>query len=107
MSEAAEDITHQPVPPAIKKRRKQQRRRTAAPATKVAPFRAPDEFAGMTETDCCDECGPDRCVISGINICGHPFKGGQIPHGNQPAFERLMRAKKALAQRKLDPTKLG
>lgn len=35
------------------KRRKPQRRR-AAP--KAEPFRAPEEFAGMTPTDCCDAC---------------------------------------------------
>lgn len=58
MAEAAEAIEHteQPTP----RKRTAKRRRRAAPrrqhAEEAAPFRAPDEFAGMTATDCCDAC---------------------------------------------------
>lgn len=96
MSEPAEQTTEQPKPP-----RKQRKRRGAV--RKVVPFKAPEEFAGMTETECCSACKMERCVISGVGFCGHPFKGGQIPQGDQAALERLNRAKKALARRKLDP----
>ena len=33
-------------------------------------------FAGMTETNCCDDCNVDGCVISGRPYCAHPRKGG-------------------------------
>lgn len=34
------------------------------------------EFDGLTVANCCDNCAPTRCVISGIGVCMHPHKGG-------------------------------
>ncbi len=70
----------------------------------VVPFKAPEEFAGMTVTECCLACKPDSCVISGVGICAHPNKGGLQPTlARDPSrLERYGRAQKALAQQKLD-----
>lgn len=35
-----------------------------------------DNFAGLTAQECCKACTAERCIISGINVCSHPAKGG-------------------------------
>ena len=99
MSDAAtEQVTAEP-----KKKRGRPARR---PARTVIPFKAPDEFAGMTATECCIACKPDRCVISGMNVCAHPNKGGLQSSLMQKAdaMERYTRARKVLAHQKIDLT---
>ncbi len=54
-------------------------------------------LAGLTVKDCPKECGPDKCVISGKPICGHPRKGSQIDMSDPAAIERLQKAQKKLA----------
>ena len=34
------------------------------------------DLSGMSETNCCDACNKDGCVISGSFYCAHPKKGG-------------------------------
>jgi hypothetical protein len=34
------------------------------------------DLSGMSETNCCDACTKDGCVISGQFYCAHPRKGG-------------------------------
>jgi hypothetical protein len=101
MSDAAEKIgpEQQPAPG---KRKTRRRTRHKATGDKVVPLKVPDEFSGMTEVDCCGGCNAERCVISGANVCGHPFKGGQIPPGDDAAMARSLRAKKVLAHRQID-----
>jgi hypothetical protein len=95
------ETNEKPVTPA--KPRKKRRRHTAPRAAK--PVNAPAEFAGLTEIECCASCNADRCIISGINVCGHPFKGGQIAPNDSAALARSIRAKKVLAHRRIDLTK--
>jgi hypothetical protein len=87
--------------PAAPKRKRKARKspRRASPAVKV-----PAEFAGLTATTCCDGCNPDGCVISGINVCAHPFKGGlQSAQLNQhETVKRFDRAKRVLAGQKIN-----
>lgn len=85
--------------PKAKPKRKYKRHAAAKP--KVA---APPEFEGITPTDCCSGCGPDKCVITGIALCGHPFKGGLQPAlmGKPDVVARFTRVKKALAHQKID-----
>jgi hypothetical protein len=53
-------------------------------------------FAGMTETNCCDDCNKDGCVISGQFYCAHPRKGGlHAPQMQDP--EALKRYRTAIA----------
>ena|SRR5271166_6853814 len=101
MSDIAETI--EPTPAAPKKKRGRPPRR--APRT-VVPFVAPDEFAGMTATMCCNACTPERCVISGVNVCAHPNKGGlQSGLMNKPDVAACyLRARKALEHQKIDLT---
>jgi hypothetical protein len=98
MNDTAEHI--EPPTPA-KPKRPYTRRAKHKPAA-AKPLKVPDEFAGLTEVECCNDCNANRCVISGINVCGHPMKGGQIRTGDGAAEGRFMRAKKALAHRKID-----
>lgn len=58
-----------------------------------------DELGGINATECPFDCSPERCVISGINVCSHPNKGGQQAEVmNDPeALKRYNRARKILA----------
>src|SRR5229473_8659786 len=82
--------------PAKKKAKKRAFPRTRADA-KPAPA-IPTQFAGITTTECCDGCNKDGCVISGMNYCAHPFKGGlqSAQMQDQDALKRFNRAKGAL-----------
>jgi hypothetical protein len=59
----------------------------------------PDEFPGLTATDCCTACNQtDGCIISGMNCCLHPRKSGLQPiHQTMPdVLRRYERARKRL-----------
>lgn len=58
--------------PAIKPRRKPGRK----PKPKLAPAPKVDKFAGLTARKCCDACTAERCVISTVAACKHPFTSG-------------------------------
>lgn len=58
-----------------------------------------DDLGGLTSTECPFDCSPERCAISGQNVCSHPNKGGmQAVVMNDPeALKRYQRARKLLA----------
>jgi hypothetical protein len=89
--------------PAKKKAKKRAfpRARIEAQATAA---KVPSEFVGITTTECCDGCNADGCVISGINVCAHPMKGGlQSAQMRDPeALKRFNRAKGALRDQMID-----
>lgn len=91
-------MTETPAPAEKPKRKYQRKNRVAA-----KPAAVPSEFAGMSPTDCCDGCGPKHCVISGIGVCAHPFKGGLQAElrGDAKAMSRYLRAKEALGEAKI------
>ncbi len=84
----------EPTPAAPAKPKRAQKRRAAAPPAKA------DEFAGMTATDCCAACNENRCVITGINACGHPYKASHPTLGPQ-VQAKITRAKKRLRHQKI------
>lgn len=101
-------------------RARNKEKREAAAAKKEAkavtppPAKKPDEFAGLTDLDCCDGCDQgagDRnvCVISGRPYCAHPFKGGlhATQKVNQDAMKRFNAAKSILKDSRLNPDKIG
>ncbi len=98
--EATEQPTEVLVP--AKKKRKPPVRRKRATAAKAEPV--PAEFAGITATDCCEACKPDKCAITGVGICGHPLKGGLQPlFQTQPeVVARYSRAQRVLRHARLD-----
>ena len=85
------DVPEKPVAKPKKKARKRQVR-TKPQATTLA-------YPGLTETNCCNTCGPEGCTISGQSYCAHPRKGGlhfwQMQDG--AALRRLQSAQKQLA----------
>jgi hypothetical protein len=87
--------------PAAPKRKRKVRKSPSrvSPAAKV-----PAEFSGLTATTCCDGCNPDGCVISGVNVCAHPFKGGlqSAQLGEHETVKRFDRAKRVLAGQKIN-----
>ena len=87
--------------PNPKPKRKQTRRRKVSAA---APKQAPAEFAGLSPTDCCNDCDKKHCVISGVDVCGHPMKGGlqAAQMGEADTVKRYQRAKRFLANAKLE-----
>jgi hypothetical protein len=68
-----------------KPRRKKAKARAKPRATATAPAsETKDEpFGGLNATECSYDCTPGKCVISGMNLCGHPNKGG----GSQAAIQ--------------------
>lgn len=83
-----------------KKRRHRPARKRAAPA-KPQP---PDEFAGLSLTNCPAACRADHCVISCEPVCAHPRKGGLqgTKQYDQAAVARFTRAKNMLAKAEID-----
>jgi hypothetical protein len=61
------------------------------------------DLDGLTGTDCPYECGPEKCCITGLNVCGHPNKGGlQAASMQDPAvLRRFNEARKILARENL------
>ena len=108
MSDPAETVTETEAPTAKPKPRRRRKQHRATSGEKVVPLKVPDEFAGMTETECCAGCKADRCVISGSGACAHPMKGGLQPAQmtEAAAMARFNRAKKVLAHRKVDLTNM-
>lgn len=103
MSEPAENFNPaEPVAPAAPKPKRGRRRAAPRAKAKVVPFKAPDEFAGMTKLDCCTACKPDRCVISGSNYCAHPFMSGLQSITDPQIVARFGRAKASLAHQRID-----
>lgn len=63
-----------------------------------------DEFGGLTATDCPYDCSVERCVISGLNVCGHPRKGSLQPavQRDPEAMRRYNASRKILAHQAVD-----
>ncbi len=93
----------------VPKKQKRKYTRRAQPNLKVVVPKA-SPYAGMTEQDCPAACTQNRCVITYIDFCGHPLKGGPQPNmladpvNGPPMMRRFNEAKKILAGRKLDAT---
>lgn len=62
------------------------------------------DLTGISASDCPYDCTAERCVISGLNICGHPFKSGlQGALAAQPdVAARYSKARKMLHKQKLN-----
>lgn len=101
---AGQQLTDPPKPKRKYRRRKPARAPRAAAAAKPSPPSADGEFAGLTPMNCCDDCNPAKCVITGHFVCGHPHKGGlQAADMMKPeTLQRFNRAKKYLAQQAVD-----
>ena len=58
-----------------------------------------DELGGISATECPFDCNNERCVISCLNVCSHPNKGGMqaIVMNDPEALKRYQRARKILA----------
>ena len=58
----------------------------------------PDLYAGISERHCLTACAPERCVITGEDICSHPFKGGLQPRymSDPGILDRRRLARKAI-----------
>lgn len=54
------------------------------------------EFLGVTVKDCCLDCSAEKCVISGTNVCGHPYKSSH-PGASAAVTERILHVKKMIA----------
>ena len=61
-------------------------------------------LGGLSATDCPHDCEKERCVITGRNLCGHPFKSGlqYIDKMNPEVNERYKQAQKMLAHKRVD-----
>jgi hypothetical protein len=84
--------------------KKRQKRKLASRAAAPPAAKADSPFAGITSMECCDGCHKDGCVISGMNYCAHPFKGGlqAAQMNDQAALKRFNRAKAVLKDQMID-----
>lgn len=106
MDEAMTD-TQTEQAPMKKKPAKKAKKKRAFPRARIEARAAPTiptQFAGITTTECCDGCNKDGCVISGMNYCAHPMKGGlqSASMQDQDALKRFNRAKAALRDQMID-----
>lgn len=67
-----------------------------APPNSLPLKAAAMEFEGLTVTECCDDCSPKGCIISGAFYCAHPMKAG-LQHKEKNDHEALKRFKRAKA----------
>lgn len=97
-------MTETPLDPAKPKPRRPRRKKAPRAA---APKAVTGEFAGISVANCPAACTAERCIISGVNVCAHPAKGGlHASMQNSDTVRRLNDAKHAIGQQKLDLTKL-
>lgn len=95
MSEAAPKEEAEKPAAAPKPRRKPQKRRVARAPMAAKPA-VDNQFAGVTQSDCCLACTTDRCVISTVNLCKHPLKTGDAGCGpitmrNREAVRKIIK----------------
>lgn len=93
MTEAIEPITEVPAAPRRKPGRK--------PKPKLALVPKPDKFAGITARKCCDACTADRCVISTVGVCKHPYLTGDAGCGPTTMKNRI-EARKIIKRQEID-----
>lgn len=100
-----ESLTETPVAPVPKRRGPNKKKRNA----RAAPKQTKDvnepvkdgEFAGVSATNCCAACTPERCVISTVDVCKHPFKTADSGCGPVTMKNRL-RVRKLLKHQMID-----
>jgi len=95
---STEAMTEQPPKPAKAPARRKARKRAkpAAPKTADRPVTTgAGEFAGISATRCPAACTVDRCVISTVAVCKHPFMTGDSGCGPTTMANRA-RAKKLI-----------
>lgn len=97
MSDAVQIVDRPERPP--KRRRKARRRAPRRKAERATAAAA--EFDGLTATNCCADCSPQRCVLTGRPICGHPYKG-TLAFADNGIHARIGRARKAIQKQKID-----
>ncbi len=94
----ADTTTVPPVKAERRERRKYAKRR-AAPTPKEPKVKP---FAGVSATKCCDGCTEEKCLISTVAVCKHPFKTGDSGCGpvtlkNREEVRRIVKRQKAEA----------
>lgn len=98
-------MTETPATEAPKKSRRKPAKKRARARVAAMPPAASGDYLGITPSDCPVACTAERCVISGVGICAHPYKGGlQARMQNPESLRRLGAAKRAIGKRKLELT---
>jgi uncharacterized phage protein gp47/JayE len=92
-----EQIDEVPVVKPPKPRKQVKKRASAKRETKPndVPARG-GEFAGVSATSCCAACTAERCVISTVDICKHPYKTadsgcGPVTMKNRIAVRKILK----------------
>ena len=98
--EISETTITPPVKVPAKKKRKprKQAKKAAAPKAEAKPK---DDLAGITAKNCPAACTAERCVISTVGICHHPFK--TAPNGAGPiTLANRKKARKRIKHQMID-----
>jgi len=76
------DIQEAPKPvetPRVKRKYTRRKPKIEAASKRRKPREEPlpaGWLQGLNSINCCVACGPEKCMITGENVCGHPNKGG-------------------------------
>ena len=104
MTEHIETVTETPAPPKAKRRvkAKAKAKRQAKPKvdTADAPIKG-GEFAGVSASACCTGCTAERCLISTVNVCKHPYKTGDAGCG-PITMENRLKVRKLIKHQMID-----
>jgi len=105
MSEQIEAVT-ETSPPPIKKKAKPVKR--AKVKRKILTEPTPisgGEYAGISAHQCCAGCNAERCVITTVGVCGHPYKAN-LHNAGPKTKARVLQVKKLLKHQMIDADKL-
>jgi hypothetical protein len=86
------------------KRTVKKAKRRPRPRLAEQPTPPPDFLEGLSEKECPFACEPDRCVITHIGVCGHPYKGElqSTLQTKSDVVKRRRQAQKVLLRAKVD-----
>lgn len=103
MNEQIESITEAPAPKQAK-RKKVVKRAKRKIGTEAKPI-AGGEYAGISAHQCCTNCTAERCVITTIALCGHPYKAS-LHNAGPKTKARIIEVRKLLKHQMIDAEKL-
>lgn len=107
-TEITETATETPKKASAKRKKAKKRAKPVVRAPKDADRPVYDragDLSGISATKCPDGCTADRCVISTVGQCKHPYKSGDGGCGPITMANRA-RAKKLIKHQKIDADRM-
>lgn len=95
ITEGLDRLNELQTPARRRKVRRAKAKRAAAPKAEK-PAKPRGEFAGITAKDCPAACTAERCAISTVGVCAHPYKSavngfGPVTMANREKARKLIK----------------